>query len=69
MGDETITTTILAGICVNIFYLRCKNNACDFFIQYLVDIFEYIRCSITQYSADLHKKLIEMSVKCLLRDF
>ena len=25
MGDETITTTILAGICVNIFYLRCKN--------------------------------------------
>ena len=27
---------------------------CDFFIQYLVDIFEYIRCSITQYSADLH---------------
>ena len=44
-------------------------NACDFFIQYLVDIFEYIRCSITQYSADLHKKLIEMSVKCLLRDF
>ena len=39
-----------------------EQNACDFFIQYLVDIFEYIRCSITQYSGDLHKKLIEMSV-------
>ena len=38
-------------------------------MQCLVDIFEYIRFSITQYSADLHKKLIEMSVKCLLRDF
>ena len=25
MGDETITTIIWAGICVNIFYPRCKN--------------------------------------------
>ena len=37
-----------------IFDLLEANSQCDFFIQYLVDIFEYIRCSITQYSADLH---------------